>query len=145
MFWFDKENPQALFMDKRSETLHRKDRKQKIVVRPDIEADFTDMPFAEGTFNLVVFDPPHLTSLGKNSFMHKLYGRLEANWQDTLRNGFSECFRVLKNGGILVFKWNEYDITVSEVLKLTPVRPLFGNRCGKQAKTHWICFMKQAN
>lgn len=29
------------------------------------------------------------------------------NWEDDLRKGFSECMRVLKKDGILVFKWNE--------------------------------------
>lgn len=59
-----------------------------------------------------------------------------------LKKGFSECFRVLKPGHTLIFKWNETDIPVEEILKLTPYKPLFGNRCGKTSKTHWICFIK---
>ena len=46
------------------------------------------------------------------------------------------------NGGTLVFKWNELDITVSEIAKLSPVAPLFGHRSGKQSKTHWLVFAK---
>lgn len=27
---------------------------------------------------------------------------------------------------------------------MTPAKPLFGNRCGKTAKSHWIVYMKDA-
>jgi len=91
-----------------------------------------------------VFDPPHFTSLGEKSYMAKKYGRLDPHtWQDDLRQGFAECFRVLKPGGVLIFKWNEYDVPLREVLALTPVQPLFGHPSGKTQKTHWVCFMKQ--
>jgi hypothetical protein len=43
-----------------------------------------------------------------------------------------------------VFKWNETQVKVREVLALTPVQPLFGNTSGKKAGTHWIVFMKPA-
>ena len=42
----------------------------------------------------------------------------------------------------MIFKWNETDIKVSEVLKLTPEKPIFGHISGKRSNTHWICFMK---
>jgi hypothetical protein len=29
-----------------------------------------------------------------------------------------------------------------EILALTPARPLYGHRTGKQAKTHWVAFLK---
>jgi hypothetical protein len=31
---------------------------------------------------------------------------------------------------------------VSEVLKLTTERPLFGHKSGKQSATHWVAFLK---
>lgn len=72
------------------------------------------------------------------------YGWLPAHgWQEILRKGFAECFRVLEPGGILIFKWNETDIKVSEILSLTPHKPVFGHISGKRANTHWICFMKE--
>jgi hypothetical protein len=49
---------------------------------------------------------------------------------------------VLRSDGVLVFKWNEHDIPVSAVLALTDEKPLFGNRCGRSAKSHWLVFMK---
>lgn len=62
MFWFDKNNPNVLFMDKRNETLKAKDRDKvrTIEINPDIVGDFTDMPFENESFYMVVFDPPHL-------------------------------------------------------------------------------------
>ena len=59
-----------------------------------------------------------------------------------LTKGFKECFRVLQSGGSLIFKWNDTDIKVTEILKLTPEKPIFGHKSGKQNNTHWICFMK---
>ena len=56
MFWFDKNEPHTTYMDRRAEEfeIHKK----TINVKPDIVADFRDMPFDDETFNLVVFDPP---------------------------------------------------------------------------------------
>lgn len=59
-----------------------------------------------------------------------------------IRAGFAECFRVLRPEGVLVFKWNEIEVPLREVLALTPERPLYGHRTGKQAKTHWVAFLK---
>jgi hypothetical protein len=61
-----------------------------------------------------------------------------------LSQGFAECFRVLKPLGILIFKWNEHNVPVSQILALTTEKPLFGNRCGKSSKTHWIVFLKES-
>jgi len=46
--------------------------------------------------------------------------------------------------GVLVFKWNETQVKLREVLALTPHAPLFGNTSGKKAGTHWLVFMKPA-
>ena len=66
-------------------------------------------------------------------------------WKETLTKGFGECFRVLKPGGFLIFKWNEEDVPVREIIKCSPYSPLFGNKSGKNSKTHWLCFMKPDN
>ena len=75
-------------------------------------------------------------------FQQTKYGVLRADWRDTLAKGFAECFRVLRPGGFLIFKWCEHDIKVSTILKLTDQKPIFGHKSGKRANTHWICFMK---
>lgn len=144
MFWFDKNNPDVLFIDKRSETVTAKDRDKvrTIEVKPDIIADFTDLPFKDESFYMVVFDPPHLKSLGETSWMAKKYGKLPENWKDVISKGFDECIRVLKPHGVLIFKWNESEIKVSDVLSIIPYKPLFGHTTGRQSKTIWMSFMK---
>lgn len=144
MFWFNKENPDVLFMDKRSEILTAKDRDKTrtIEVKPDLVADFTNMPFDDETFNMVVFDPPHLKTLGKTSWMAKKYGKLDDDWKQVISKGFDECMRVLKKDGTLVFKWSETEISVKDVLSIIPYKPLFGHTTGRQSKTIWMCFMK---
>lgn len=144
MFWFDKADGRALFVDKRRETCAADTREglREIVVNPDVLADFKALPFADATFALVVFDPPH-TFAGPNGWTAKKYGTLKADWREEIRAGFAECFRVLAPLGTLIFKWNEHRVPVSTVLALTPEKPLFGQRCGTTARTHWIVFQKQ--
>ena len=144
-FWFDKQNPDVLFADCRvmpdKVVGSGKDARVRRCL-PDRVHDFRDMDYPDGTFQMVVFDPPHLF-LGENSFMAQSYGRLDKNtWRDDLRRGFSECFRVLRDGGVLIFKWNECDVPLAEILKCTTYRPLFGHPSGKAQKTHWCAFMK---
>ncbi|MBT9670616.1 methyltransferase domain-containing protein [Secundilactobacillus kimchicus] len=141
MFWWDKHNSNVTYMDKRDETLTIIDRgnERTIEVKPDVLADFRSMPFEDNSFHLVVFDPPHLVHAGPNSWLVKKYGRLNKTWQQDLKAGFDECMRVLKPYGTLVFKWNDDQIKLSEVLKAVNRVPLFGD---KRSKTHWLIFMK---
>lgn len=143
MFWFDKDDRRTLFLDKRREThiVDTRDGRRQIVVDPDILGNFTSLPFPDETFRIVVFDPPHTFS-GEKGWMAKKYGALKGDWKEEIRVGFAECFRVLAPHGTLIFKWNEHRVPVSTILALTPEKPLFGQRCGATAKTHWIIFMK---
>lgn len=147
MFWFDKHNPNVLFVDKRSETVTAKDRDKvrTIEVAPDVMADFTNLPFDDNSFYQVVFDPPHLKKLGEPSWLAKKYGKLPGNWKALIHDGFCECMRVLKPNGTLIFKWNEHEIKVSDVLSAIPYKPLFGHTTGRQSKTIWMSFMKLDN
>ncbi|MCP3660317.1 MAG: SAM-dependent methyltransferase [Bacteroidetes bacterium] len=142
MFWFDNENPDVLFGDIRDES-HILCDGRKLEIKPDQLLDFRNLPFDDSSFKLVVFDPPHFVRAGEKGWQKKKYGKLNKTWQDDLKLGFSECFRVLATSGILIFKWNETQIKTSEILKLTDEKPLFGHVSGKRANTHWICFMKQ--
>lgn len=138
MFWFNKHREDAIYMDNREfeDTLCDG---RKLEVKPDIVADFRKIPFKDNSFKLVVFDPPHLLRVGENSWLAKKYSKLGQDWRSDLKQGFEECFRVLEPYGVLVFKWNEEQVKLSEILKLTNVRLLFGN---KRGKTHWLVFMK---
>ena len=73
MFWFQKDREDTVFMDNREfEDILCDGRKLKI--NPDIVADFRNIPFAENSFKLVVFDPPHLLRVGEKSWLKKKYG-----------------------------------------------------------------------
>ena len=143
MMWFDKNDARVTFGDIREESTELCDGRM-LTVSPDIVLDFRDLPFADNTYWHVVFDPPHLKNLGKKSWTAAKYGALLPTWHEDLAQGFSECFRVLKPHGTLIFKWNEDQIPVADVLSLTPHKPLYGHRSGRQSKTHWIAFMKEA-
>lgn len=141
MFWFDRNHENVVFADQRNES-HILCDGRALEINPDIQMDFRNMPFDDASFSLVVFDPPHLVRAGKQSWLALKYGKLNQEWREDIRKGFEECFRVLKPNGVLIFKWNETQIKVSEVLALTSEAPLFGHLSGKRANTHWITFMK---
>lgn len=150
MMWLDRENPAVVFGDQRRESITVTDRShgkadgtRTLVIDPDVLMDFRDIPYADGAFKLVAFDPPHLVRAGPKSWLAAKYGKLSESWQDDLRLGFSECFRVLEPGGVLVFKWNETQVKLRDVLALTDQRPLFGQVSGRAGMTHWLVFMKQ--
>lgn len=149
MMWFDKSDRRAIFTDQRSETIivtdrsHREDGTRTLVIEPDFLMDFRAMPFPDASFWHVAFDPPHLVRAGPRSWLAAKYGKLGNDWREDLRQGFAECFRVLRPHGTLVFKWNETQVKVNEVLALTPERPLYGQVSGRSGMTHWIVFMKR--
>lgn len=149
MMYFDRQNPVVLFGDQRRETLTVTDRShgkasgtRTIHIHPDMLMDFRALPFPDRAFKLVVFDPPHMVRAGKRSWLAAKYGKLSDCWHDDLRAGFAECWRVLDVEGTLVFKWNETQVPLRDVLALAPQQPLFGNTSGRKNGTHWLCFFK---
>src|SRR3546814_4711770 len=65
--WFDRNHPDVVFGDVRSETLTVTDNsrgnptgQRTLRIEPDVMLDFRDLPYADATFRLVAFDPPHL-------------------------------------------------------------------------------------
>jgi ubiquinone/menaquinone biosynthesis C-methylase UbiE len=141
MFHFDKSNPRVVYCDIRHES-HILCDGRVCEIKPDVIADFTSLPFGDGVFNLVLFDPPHLERAGPRSWMAAKYGKLKDSWPQDIKSAFAECFRVLRTGGTLVFKWNETQIRTSVIAKLAPVAPVVGHISGKQANTHWLTFIK---
>ncbi len=71
------------------------------------------------------------------------YGKLDKEtWGYDIRQGVNEAFRVLKNHGVLIFKWNETQIKKSAVLRAIQQKPLFGHPVFSKIPTHWVTFMK---
>ena len=71
--WFQKREPHTVYCDKRREewegwfgkTLNSngKQKRRHLVIDPDVQCDFTDLPFRDETFSLVVFDPPPILKI----------------------------------------------------------------------------------
>lgn len=142
MFWYNKQEPHTTYMDIRREILHYKDRhlERTTEINPDIIGDFRNMDFADETFDLVIFDPPHLIKAGKTSWLAQKYGTLDLmSWKNDIQKGFDECLRVLKPSGVLILKWNEDQIPFKEVLKVIQKQPILGD---KKSKTRWSIFLK---
>lgn len=107
MMWADRQNPDVIFGDIRCETITVTDRShgnpngiRTLMIEPDVLLDFRNLPYPDGQFRLVVFDPPHLVRAGRKSWLAAKYGKLGDNWRDDIRRGFAECLRVLEPAGL---------------------------------------------
>lgn len=145
MFWFNKNNKNALFTDIRNDNEILCDGRE-LHINPDMIQDSTNLSFADKSFKLVIFDPPHLCNVGETSWMMKKYGRLPKDWSSFINQSIHECMRVLDDYGILIFKWNQQQIKVSKILSvITDYKPLFGHPTRRNDTTIWLCFMKGIN
>ena len=140
--WVDKARADTVYVDRRVLPKGTIPIRHNWNVTPSVVADFTALPFADGTFDLVVYDPPHIIrTKPSKSFLRTKYGELRPDsWSDTLRDGFNECWRVLRMGGTMHFKWAEVNVPLKEVLKLFPIQPLFKNK----HHVSWSVFAKTA-
>jgi hypothetical protein len=143
-FWFDKKNPNVLFIDIRYRPKGFFKERPNFSIEPDIVGDFRDLKLPSDRFELVVWDPPHIIRKTEERCpITKKYGVLNPKtWARDLKSEFEECWRILKSHGILIFKWSESDKKLKEILDLFPIQPLFGHTTGSRSQTHWLCFMK---
>ena len=144
--WFQKDEPHTLYVDQREFNTEKrfgsKDSLRKYICKPDVISSFTALPFPDNSFYHVVFDPPHLVRAGDDAWLTLKYGKLPQDWQSVIKQGFSECMRVLKPNGTLIFKWSDVQVTTREVIDAIGMEPLYGHRSGKKMNTHWMAFMK---
>lgn len=61
--WFNKNHPNALYIDIRKEEKGIIWDRPNFEVNPDIQMDFRYLKFKDKQFKLVVWDPPHFKSL----------------------------------------------------------------------------------
>ena len=150
MMWFDKEQQNTVYIDNRTaEKGHiQHGYNPGHCVNPDYVMDFRDMQFADKTFRLILFDPPHAI-INEGSIIAKKYGTLdELHWGSDIKKGLEECWRVLNDYGVLLFKWNDVHIPYKKVLDLVNFNPLVMNipkeRSAKEGtfRSYWFCFMK---
>lgn len=154
MMWLNKHHPNAVYVDNRvaNKGHIQNGFNPNHEVRPDVIMDFRDLKFHDKEFKLVVFDPPHLTSLTETSIMRKKFGCLNAEtWQSDLKKAFNELWRVLDDYGVLLIKWNDIEIPYKKLLSLFSESPLFmnitaGQKASKEShRSYWFTFMKIPN
>jgi len=147
--WIDehKANDNTIYVDRRQEEsgFHGRGRGSTYGVNPDILADNRRLPFQSDTFDLAVFDPPHvLREDGMKQLsgvVIKKYGALRAEtWQDDLSRAVCELFRVLTDAGTLIFKFADVETDWEDILDVLPVKPLLGTtiRAKTDHKTRWF-------
>lgn len=80
-------------------------------------ADFTSLPYATNAFDVVTFDPPYVCIGGRKTGsmqdMHAAYGMTDApkspaELQALINAGLAECRRVVKPGGLILVKMQDY-------------------------------------
>ena len=118
MWFYNKSKSNVLFVDCREEEKGFIDEIgcKNYEVKPDILADFTNLPFENESFFKVVCDPPHKIKID-SGLIHKKYGNLGENWKEKMALMFDECWRILKINGTLIIKWSDVDIPPREILR----------------------------
>jgi|TARA_R100000501_G_C2624814_1_gene118143 hypothetical protein len=156
MFWFNKKHPNTIFQDIREEEKGFVNNRQNREIKPDIIGDFRNMSFKDKSFKLIIWDPPHIIQkYNANCRMIAIYGSLEPEtWQDDLKKGFNDIWRVLDDFGVLIFKWSEvdrwgqrkYSAKLKDIIRLFHTEPLIAQKVkwtkDNQFATYWCCFMK---
>jgi len=149
--WVQKNHPYVTFMDKRKGKFvsyqSPKD-KRTYEVNPDVVASWDNMPFKDETFDMVVFDPPHIIKKQKTpSRLEIQYSYLDKDiWRKTLKDAFINLFRVLKQDGIFILKWCESNKPIEDIIALSPYPPLFANKTinhnPKTKDSYMVVFLK---
>lgn len=137
--WFNKEHPDALYIDIRAE------------VGPDIVADSRKLwPLAVSSlYDLVVFDPPHL-NFGARSNMSKSYGHhTTRDILDLVQKTAKAAFNVTRPDALMALKWNDHSISLKRILALMPQwEPLFGHGVSTSTRrnkaTSWVMLRRLA-
>lgn len=140
-WWWNKAHPMAVYMDVRVAPPGSIDVRPNWTCNPDVLGDFRAMPFDDGAFQLVLFDPPHIVRKEvSHGYIPTKFGALSPDTeQDDLRRGFAECWRVLTPGGTLVFKWAAQ---IDRVQPYFPAVPTVGTRSPRGGQTRWFIFYK---
>ena len=142
MMWFDKNNKNTIYCDIRELEKGSIQYCPNWECKPDVICDYKDLPFDDKKFKLIVWDIPHIIK-ETNGIISKKYGSLGNNWKDDTTKAFKEIWRCLDDYGVLIFKYNDINISVSEMLKCFDKKALFGTRTKKAVNsTFFIVFMK---
>ena len=146
--WYDKYNEDTVYLDRRFIKNGKTRHGRNLKIIPDIVADNRFLPFKDGIFDMVYYDPPHIIENKEKGQLQQLYSVLKpGEWVQSIYKATREFLRVLKMGGFVVFKWSERDRSLSRVINMFPseLKRLFGTASrisSKGFKTWWIVFRK---
>ena len=73
MFWFDKKQPNTIYVDIREEDKGFIKYDKSYEVKPDVIANVRKLPFEDKKFKLICFDPPHLINYKSGIMFKNLY------------------------------------------------------------------------
>jgi hypothetical protein len=143
--WFNKQHPDATFVDIRAEIAPISGNGKPYKTIPaDVVCDTRRLPPEVGDgYDIVVFDPPHC-SLTRSSKLGRLYGSFSKECIiETIQGTAREAHRVSVKDAMMIFKWAGKGL--DDVIKLMAPywEPLLGQRhvrtckCGIRG-THWI-------
>jgi len=98
--WFNPNHPLVTYFDKRNgKYIHwdKKNAERRIInVNPDVVGDFTKLDFPDNSFDMILFDPPHIVKSKPSETeirMEAYYGYLlKDSWKQTIRDGVKELF-----------------------------------------------------
>lgn len=140
MFYFNKQDHRVLYNDIRTVDTQLSDGR-RLVIHPDTNYDFRELPFEDGQFKLIIYDPPHLVRAGERSWLRAKYGVLpkDEDWKAYIKLGFNECWRCLSEGGTLIMKWSTNQIKAKDMLEAIEMQPLLGDKRGNK---RWYIFFK---
>ena len=137
--WFDKNYPDATFVDVRPE------------VTPGVVADSTSLPAeCSGPYDLIVFDPPHKPN-GSQFGMSRSYGQFDMDEiRALLCGGAAEAHRVSKPDALMALKWNDHHMKLTKAVSFISKwwEPLFGHGLRPQQRTgsatSWVLLRRRS-
>lgn len=113
-------------------------------------ASYDDLPLADATVDVLIFDPPHLVKSGTKGVIKNLYNEF-ATGTDPLTPFFLEAKRVLKPEGVIFtktcnyvnsgrFHWQTYDLlTAVRACGLCPCDEIVKVRPASLRHPAWTC------
>ena len=147
------------------------DMERKLKNKPTLFADNTNLPFPNKTFDTIFYDPPHNwgggdepnpiypSEIKKWAEKHKPFAFTYYGWDkyktrvQLIRHVYmaqKEFYRVLKDDGILLFKWNEMRIPLDRILgafdrwvQIMDLRVNDITHTASQHQTFWVLFVKE--